>query len=81
MKEKLLKSLNFEKSRLDKGEIESIKLIHVYPSIIEEVFGEASSDFETNGWECDYWFSNEKYRISGCMYYGTATITKNKGDE
>lgn len=38
-------------------------------------------DLETNGWQVDYWqsfmYMDEKYTLSGSMYYGTYEITKN----
>jgi len=43
-------------------------------------------DFDTNGWQYDYWFSmyhddHGKVTISGCGYYGGLTISKEKDEE
>ncbi|XZN14464.1 hypothetical protein ACSW9O_15465 (plasmid) [Clostridium perfringens] len=73
-KEEIIKYIESEKEKLDKGEVENINLKFVNPSLIEEVFGDMEN-LELNGWESDYWFNNDKYRVFGCMYYGTANIS------
>ncbi|HDR7066984.1 TPA: hypothetical protein QCW42_004090 [Bacillus cereus] len=60
--------------RLDSGEVKNLTLKGVYPSVLEGVLG-SFEDVETNGWQGDYWTKTDKYEISGCMYYGKATIS------
>ena len=73
--------INEEKAKLDKGLVNSIKIKGVYPSIIEEIFGDFYDCPEFNGWQGDYWAKNDKYTFFGCMYYGTVDISKREGDE
>lgn len=82
MKEKILEYLRIEKDKLDSGEVEYLNLKGVYASAIEEVFGESESDdVDFNGWQGDYWYKTDRYEISGCMYYGTATIELRNEEE
>lgn len=55
---------------------EQISLQGVYPQVIEEVIGDFEDELDLNGWQGDYWTGNSEYEVSGCMYYGNATIVK-----
>ena len=74
-KKEIIKYIKTQKTMLDSGEVKKIKLKNVYPSLLEEVFGDLEN-FDLNGWQCDYWCSNDEYSIFGTMYYGTAEIEK-----
>ncbi|HSQ89789.1 hypothetical protein [Romboutsia sp.] len=54
---------------------DSVSLKGVYPSAIEDVVGDFVDSLDLNGWQGDYWAESDEYKISGCMYYGTCTIT------
>lgn len=75
MKDEIIEYIKREKAKLDNGEVKEIKLKNVYPSLLEEVFGDFE-DFDLNGWQCDYWCTFNEYKIFGTMYYGTAEIVK-----
>ncbi|QOV08390.1 hypothetical protein Kirov_191 [Bacillus phage Kirov] len=52
-----------------------VNLTGVYPSLLEIMIdGFDWSEADTNGWQLDYWLETDKYEISGCAYYGKATI-------
>lgn len=72
----ILENVYFEKKQLDNKEVDKIVLNNVYPSLLEDIFGEGELD--VNGWQGDYWWSNEDYRVFGTMYYGTAEIKRNE---
>lgn len=75
MKDEIIEYIKREKAKLDNGEVKEIKLKNVYPSLLEEVFGDFE-DFDINGWQGDYWCTKDEYKIFGTMYYGTAEIEK-----
>lgn len=76
MEEQIKKYIKSEVEKLDNGEVEKVDLKGVYPSVIfDSLGGFEPSEMDTNGWQVDYWVSNSKYTIDGCMFYGTATIT------
>ena len=75
MKDEIIEYIKREKAKLDNGEVKEIKLKNVYPSLLEEVFGDFE-DFDINGWQGDYWCTNDEYKVFGTMYYGTAEIEK-----
>lgn len=77
-KNEIIKYIKDKKVLLDSGEAGAISLKNVYPSLLEEVFGDLEN-FDLNGWQCDYWCSNDEYEVFGTMYYGTATVTKKRG--
>ena len=80
IKEMYKKYMEYEKERLDKGEIKFIDFKYTYPSLIEEVFGKFNEYPETNGCDIDYWVSNDNYDFSGSMYTGDCRVSM-KGDE
>lgn len=50
--------------------------------LIEEMGLEQLGDpMDVNGWQCDYWLyfesedESKQFRLSGSMYYGTASLT------
>ncbi|PGA05578.1 hypothetical protein [Bacillus mycoides] len=63
-----------ELKKLDNGEVKSVELEGVYPSVLESILGKFE-ELDTNGWQVDYWTNTERYKVSGCMYYGKATIS------
>lgn len=75
MKDEIIEYIKREKAKLDNGEVKEIKLKNVYPSLLEEVFGDFE-DFDINGWQGDYWCTKDEYKVFGTMYYGTAEIEK-----
>lgn len=76
MKDEIIEYIKREKAKLDNGEVKEIKLKNVYPSLLEEVFGDFE-DFDINGWQGDYWCTTkDEYKVFGTMYYGTAEIEK-----
>lgn len=75
MKKQIIEYVRKEKEKLDSGEVKEIRLKNVYPSLLEEVFGDFE-DFDINGWQGDYWCTKDEYKIFGTMYYGTAEIEK-----
>lgn len=75
MKKQIIEYIEKEKEKLDSGEVKEIRLKNVYPSLLEEVFGDFE-DFDINGWQGDYWCTKDEYKIFGTMYYGTAEIEK-----
>ena len=75
MKKQIIEYARKEKEKLDSGEAKEIRLKNVYPSLLEEVFGDFE-DFDINGWQGDYWCTKDEYKIFGTMYYGTAEIEK-----
>lgn len=78
MKNQIIEYIRKEKEKLDSGEVKEIRLKNVYPSLLEEVFGdfEDFDDFDVNGWQGDYWYTKDEYKIFGTMYYGTVEIEK-----
>lgn len=64
-----------ELEKLDKCEVETINLKNVSLSILENYLDEDHEDLEFNGWQGDYWCTNGKYKISGCMYDATVNIS------
>lgn len=75
MKDEIIEYIKREKAKLDNGEVKEIKLKNVYPSLLEEVFGDFE-DFDINGWQGDYWCTKDEYKVFGTMYYGAAEIEK-----
>ncbi|WP_151035785.1 hypothetical protein [Bacillus wiedmannii] len=63
-----------ELKKLNTGEVKSVELTGVYPSVLESILGKFE-ELDTNGWQVDYWTNTAKYEVSGCMYYGKATIS------
>jgi hypothetical protein len=74
MEDKIKEYIKSEISKLSDN-VKSVKLKGVYPDVLEEVLGGFTNEMETNGWQVDYWVNAGKYSVSGCMYYGTATIS------
>lgn len=71
-KEVVLKQLE----KLNNGEVQRISFKEISLNTIQEAIGEEFEDMSNiNGWEVDYWFETENYRVSGSMYYGTSTIS------
>lgn len=73
-----------ELSNLLNEEVESINLTCSTPQLIidaiESLGGEMNEDWDSNGWQCDYWqtftYGEQKYSISGCAYDGSCYISK-----
>lgn len=74
MKDQIKAYIKSEINRLLLGEVKSVELEGVSPSILEEVLGKFE-DINTNGWQVDYWTQTNEYKVSGSMYYGTATVS------
>lgn len=55
--------------------------INDYAEAFEEL-GTYDSDWETNGWDVDFWISftvqDQKYMLSGSWYYGGYSISKDE---
>ncbi|KMP65148.1 MULTISPECIES: hypothetical protein [Bacillus cereus group] len=68
-----------ELKKLDNREVKSIELEGVYPSVLQSILG-TFGELDTNGWQADYWTNTERYEVSGCMYYGKATISLREGE-
>lgn len=68
--------------KVAKGFTKEVKLNYVCPGLFEQVCENNHWNFEydpeTNGWEVDWWanviINKQIIRISGTMYYGTASI-------
>jgi len=76
----LFKFLKSNKSSLS---YENMAYGHVEQVLLELGFSDNDgNDWDTNGWEIDYWnkFTKENIvlNISGSMYYGTLNIEKNE---
>lgn len=67
------KYIKEQKELLDSGKVQEVNLVGVWLKLIEHYFGD-SDNIDFNGWQGDYWFSNEQYEVYGCMYNATATI-------
>ncbi|MGH0831287.1 hypothetical protein ACQVTX_23715 [Bacillus pretiosus] len=74
MEKEIKAYIESELKKLDNGEVKSIELEGVYPSVLQSILG-AFGELDTNGWQVDYWTNTAKYEVSGCMYYGKATIS------
>jgi len=75
MEEQIKAYVRAELNKLSNG-VKAVNLTGVYPSILDIIIeGFDWSEAETNGWQVDYWLTTDKYDVSGCMYYGTATIS------
>lgn len=65
-----------EKLKELKSVHDKISLTDVCPRAISDAIGGIHWDtYETNGWDGDYWFSNDTYTVFGTMFEGTATIS------
>ena len=59
------------------GEKENVSLLYTRPNdiikYIKSLGGSSQDDFDTNGWQWDYWFNitldGNKYSVSGDGYY------------
>lgn len=68
--------------KVAKGFTKEVKLDYVCPGLFEKVCEDNLWNFEyesdTNGWEIDWWVNimidKQIIRVSGSMYYGTASI-------
>lgn len=68
--------------KVAKGFTKEVKLTYVCPGLFEQVCENNHWNFEydpeTNGWDVDWWanviINKQIIRISGTMYYGTASI-------
>jgi hypothetical protein len=68
--------------KVAKGFTKEVKLDYVCPGLFEKVCENNNWNFEyesdTNGWEIDWWVNimidKQIIRVSGSMYYGTASI-------
>ena len=59
-----------------------VRLEGVYPKLVSEAIGGMDiSTYDINGWDADYWFSNDKYSVFGTMFDGIARISLNCEDE
>lgn len=64
-----------ELERLNNGEVHSIELKNVSLEKLEEYLDYDHDTLDFNGWQGDYYCSNGKYDISGCMYDASVHIT------
>ena len=65
-----------------KTPLDVVNLEGVYPKLVIEAIGGMNvSTYDINGWDADYWFSNDKYSVFGTMFNGTAKISLNCEDE
>lgn len=64
-----------ELEKLNNGEVHSIKLKNVSLEKLEEYLDYDHDTLDLNGWQGDYWCSNGKYIIDGCMYDASVCIT------
>lgn len=75
MEEQIREYVKTELAKLG-GDVTSIDLKGVTVDILSNLIkGWDWSEADTNGWQVDYWLTTDKYDVSGCMYYGTATIS------
>ena len=59
-----------------KTPLDVVNLEGVYPKLVIEAIGGMNVDtYDLNGWDADYWFSNDKYSVFGTMFNGTARIS------
>lgn len=76
MEETIKKYMKQEREKLVRGEVDKLRLEGVCPSYVVSVFGGFEDSLDLNGWQGDYWGeTDEGFTVTGCMYYGTATIT------
>ena len=65
-----------------KTPLDVVNLEGVYPKLVIEAIGGMNvSTYDINGWDADYWFSNDKYSVFGTMFDGIARISLNCEDE
>jgi hypothetical protein len=82
--EEVRKKVLYEIKLLFDGKVDSVKIDCFCPSeaikCLEELGAEESDDFDTNGWQYDYWikleYNGKKYCLSGSGYYGNLTIAE-----
>ena len=67
------------------GRFEGFNSSHITPSMIKEYMeslGWESGEFETNGWQYDWWIqftkNNASYTASGSGYYGKFKFSKSE---
>ena len=85
MKEVIIESMKTSIKKLLDDDSDMVKLPGIFPNdVIEfvekELGGKHNEDWETNGWQWDYWINfkinDKEYTLSGDGYYGTPTFGK-----
>lgn len=85
MKEQIIELMKISIQKVLSGDSDGTKLIGVFPNdvieyIEKEIGGKHNKDWETNGWQWDYWIDfkidNIDYTLSGDGYYGTPCFGK-----
>jgi hypothetical protein len=81
MKEQLLQEMREGIDKVVSGEIQSFRSGFLPPSeFVDYIEGKYSQqdDFDTNGWDYDYWIrftiNDKKYTVYGSGYYGGVTF-------
>lgn len=73
--------IKVELAKLDSGEATSVDLKNVSLRMLERYLEDDHEDLEFNGWQGDYWCTNSRYKISGCMYDATVTVSLGNEEE
>jgi hypothetical protein len=86
MKENIKLAMEVAIRKVISGKTKSVEIFGIYPNdvieyVTKELKGKHKEDWDTNGWQWDYWMDfeidNEKYTLSGSGYYGGATFGLN----
>ena len=74
MKELLKKVINGE---INNAQIQMSPISHIEDLLEELGINTNDNELESNGWQVDFWIKyEEKYQLSGSLYYGGFTFTK-----
>lgn len=84
MKQQLIEKMKIEVDKVINGEVQAYESEFLPPSVIVDYIQENYTiedyDFESNGWQWDFWIrfkiNDVKYCIAGCGYWGGVAFVK-----
>lgn len=82
MKKQLIENMKIAINKVINGEQKSVSLDGIYPNdvkeYIEELGGEDLQEFDSNGWQWDFWmyflYNGQRYMLAGSGYFGDLTF-------